>query len=283
VKVIRASAMGMCFGVKDALQAARAIEQPRRTTIYGELVHNPEVARELAERGFKSLPEATRNAIPHGEQVLITAHGVSDRARRDLRMSGHELIDTTCPLVQRAHLAAKRLQVNGYFVVVVGKPQHVEVIGLTGDLTDFAVVNSPGDAAHYGRAKIGVVCQTTTPPDHAREVLVAIKRLNPEAEIRVEDTICRPTRERQLAMAELLPQVDAVVVVGGAHSNNTRQLVGLAQSLGVPVCHVQCAAELNAQWFAGMQTVGLTAGTSTLDETIDEVEFVLEAVEAGCF
>lgn len=277
MKVIRARAMGMCFGVRDALQAAHAVPDPDRTTIYGELVHNPQVLGALAARGFASLPEDGR-AIPDSPRVLVTAHGVSGRERSRLLAAGKELVDTTCPLVRRAHDAAQSLQRQGYFVVVIGRASHVEVLGITGDLERFAVVSKPQDAVRYDTDRIGVICQTTTPPPEAEGIRAAIRTANPEADIRHIDTICRPTRERQEAALELLGLVDAVVVVGGRHSNNTRQLVVLAESRNVPVAHVESATELDRRWLAAYGTVGLTAGTSTLDSTIDDVERALEAI-----
>ncbi|MGI8905325.1 MAG: 4-hydroxy-3-methylbut-2-enyl diphosphate reductase [Candidatus Sumerlaeaceae bacterium] len=283
MKVVRAAEMGMCFGVRDALEIASRIQNPAQVTIYGELVHNPAVSKQLSERGFQFLPETGRDVIPSTSAVMVTAHGISERTRYAIESSGKTIFDTTCPLVRRAHDAALRLHAAGYFVIVIGRDGHVEVTGLTEDLNHFVIISDVTQAVPLPYAKLGVICQTTTQPTLAREIIAAIRFNNPDAEIKVIDTICRPTRERQVAMRELLPLVDAVVVVGGTHSNNTRQLATMAQQHGVPVCHVQSAAELREEWFAGMQTIGLTAGTSTLDATIDEVEFVLEAIEAGCF
>jgi len=278
MNLIRARAMGMCFGVRDALATVRSVEIPTKTTIYGELVHNPTVTRELHDRGFASLGEHTRDEqpLPETPVVLVTAHGLSDAERERLRGEGKVLVDTTCPLVRRAHTAARLLQQNGYFVVVIGKPEHVEVRGLVGDLDHYAVVSKPDDVRTFDALRIGVICQTTTPPPEAHAILAAIREKNPKAEIRHVDTICRPTRERQEAAQDLLGQVQCLVVVGGHHSNNTRQLVRLAQQHGKPVTHVENASELDLLWLRQFHTVGLTAGTSTLDETIEEVAQALE-------
>ncbi|HEV3164815.1 MAG TPA: 4-hydroxy-3-methylbut-2-enyl diphosphate reductase [Isosphaeraceae bacterium] len=281
MEVIRASALGMCFGVRDALEVVERIEQPGRVTIHGELVHNEEVLARLNERGFRATPEAHRAAIPASPEVLITAHGVSDRERRRLESAGKTLIDATCPLVTLVHEAAQRLHREGFFLIVIGRQGHVEVEGITGDLGRFTVVQSAEEVACYDAERLGIVCQSTTPPFEAAIIRQAIEARNPGKVIRFADTICRPTRERQQAVLDLVEQVEAVVVVGGSHSNNTRQLARLAASRGRPVLHVRNVADLDPEWFAAYRVVGLTAGTSTLDRTVDEVHRALIEMPAG--
>lgn len=279
--VIRARALGFCFGVRDAIHAAMRFPEPHTVAIHGELVHNRSVLDRLEARGFALQTESDRDDIPATPRVMITAHGVSDRARRRFLDAGKEIIDTTCPLVRRAHAAALRLQNEGRFVVVVGRPGHVEVEGVTGDLDRFAVVASPEDVASYDADAIGVIYQTTTQPELACDILAAIHQRNPAADIRSVSTICQPTRDRQAAVLELLPRVDALVVVGSRNSNNTRQLVALAHSRGLPCIHVQTVDELDETAFDGVHVVGLTAGTSTPDDTIDAVEARLRNLGGG--
>jgi 4-hydroxy-3-methylbut-2-enyl diphosphate reductase len=275
MRVIRATAMGMCFGVRDALTAMEQIADPSRVTVHGELVHNDEVLRDLRDRGFAMNSEVGRCALPVTERVVITAHGVSERERQHLVDAGKDLIDTTCPLVRRVHQAAQELQRAGWFVLVIGRADHVEVRGIVGDLDHYAVIADAASARNFGKRRLGVICQSTTPPDEAERVLAAIRAANPTSVIRYIDTICRPTRERQHAARELIDQVEALVVVGGRHSNNTRQLARMAEDRGVPVAHVQTAADLDPDWLAQFEVVGLTAGTSTLESTIDQVERVM--------
>jgi 4-hydroxy-3-methylbut-2-enyl diphosphate reductase len=203
--------------------------------------------------------------------VLITAHGISQRERERLESAGKRLIDTTCPLVRHAHEAALRLAGEGFHVLVIGRPGHVEVQGLIEDLPSHDIVQSVDDVKTWPHARMGIVCQTTTPPKLAEQISAAIRTQNPHAEIRYRNTICQPTRDRQQAVERLCQDVEAVVVVGGANSNNTRQLVALCRAQGKPAFHVQTADDLKPAWFEGVHTVGLTAGTSTLDETIDAV------------
>ncbi len=277
MEIRRADAMGMCFGVRDALQAMDGISAPSEVTVHGELVHNGEVLRLLNRRGFRQSDEQAR-AVPSTPSVLITAHGVSERERERLRAAGKRLIDTTCPLVQKAHDAAQQLQREGRRVVVLGRAGHVEVRGIVEDLDDALVVGSERDVRQWPQARLGVVCQTTTATERVASLLAEIRRRNPGADVRFVDTVCNPTKARGAALEALLPVVDALVVVGGRGSNNTRQLVARAEAQGVPALHVESAAELDEGWLAGRRAVGLTAGTSTLAATIDAVHARLLSV-----
>jgi (E)-4-hydroxy-3-methyl-but-2-enyl pyrophosphate reductase len=279
--VLRAEAMGLCFGVRDALAIAAGRPNPAQTTIHGELIHNATVLVQLRSSGFRMTAEGDRESLPATEEVLVTAHGISDRERKRLESAGKRLIDTTCPLVERVHRAAQALQADGYHVLVLGRRSHVEVRGIVEDLAESDVLESPADARAFPHAKLGLVCQTTTPPDLALRILNAVRAQNPQAQIRFADTICQPTRDRQQAVDRLLDKVDAMVVVGGKNSNNTRQLVERCQAAQMPVYHVEGVKNLDPHVLSNCQVVGLTAGTSTLDETIDAVDAALRLLPAG--
>lgn len=284
MKVYLARHYGMCFGVRDALQRAQEVREPHRVTVYGELVHNPKVNQKLAQRGFVVQSEVGRDAtIPETPQVMITAHGVSHRDRDALHAMGKELIDTTCPLVFRVHAAAQQLEGEGRHVIVAGRHGHVEVIGITRDLTDFTVISSPDEVPQFSeKARLGVIAQSTTPPALFEVICEEIRWRNPQADLRVVETICRPTRDRQQAAQELVQsgKIEALVVVGGANSNNTLQLGRLAEQAALPWCRVGGAEELDEEWLAQFRTVGLTAGTSTPEEVVQAVKTHLEQIPA---
>jgi 4-hydroxy-3-methylbut-2-enyl diphosphate reductase len=275
MKIIKASVLGMCFGVRDALAIMDEVASPDQVTIHGELVHNEKVLDDLAERGFRMVGEKDRIALPLTDTVLITAHGVSDKERARLTHAGKQIIDTTCPLVTRAHQAAQKLQNEGRHLLVIGKRGHVEVQGIVEDLDSYDIIQSLDDVRTYPHGKLGIMCQTTTPVRHADEIRAVIKAKNPQADIRYFDTICHPTKDHQKALDQLMNEVEAMVVVGGFNSNNTRQLVARCQQNGLPTFHVQGPKDLRPEWFDGIEIVGLSAGTSTLDETIDAVEAAL--------
>lgn len=276
MKILKADVLGMCFGVRDALAILEEVHDPANVTIHGELVHNEKVLDNLIDIGFRMLDEKNRRVIPATDTVLITAHGISEKERARLADAGKKIIDTTCPLVTRAHDAAQKLQAEGCHVLVIGKRGHVEVQGIVEDLASYDVIQSPDEVRTYPHAKLGVMCQTTTPVIHAEGIRAAIREKNPHTPIRWIDTICHPTKDHQKALERLMEEVDAMVVVGGINSNNTRQLVLRCQARGLPAYHVQGPEDLQVEWFEGVETVGLTAGTSTLDETIDAVEQALQ-------
>ena len=278
MKIIRASDMGMCFGVRDALQITQEVDRPEDVTIHGELVHNAIVQDRLACKGFQQSTETGRQCGVPTPLVLITAHGISNAERNRLRAADKQLIDTTCPLVRRVHDAAMELEREGRLVLLIGKPGHVEVVGIVEDLNRSHVVPDVRSVSDFGATKLGVLSQTTMPSELVDEILSEIRRKNPSADVRFVDTVCHPTKKRQAALVDLVDRVDAVVVVGGRNSNNTRRLVEYCHRNQRPVVHVQDANDLVAEWFDDFETVGLTAGTSTLDETIDHVQSALQKI-----
>jgi 4-hydroxy-3-methylbut-2-enyl diphosphate reductase len=282
MRVIRADVLGMCFGVRDALAVIDKIDDPREVSIHGQLVHNEIVQLRLESRGFAIEDEAQwARSVPATPSVLITAHGISEKERQRLESAGKRLIDTTCPLVTRVHQAARALEREGYHLLVIGRRGHVEVEGITEDLDHFDVIESVEDVKAYPWKRLGIVCQTTATDRHVASIRTAINAQNPDAEIKFIDTVCLPTKEHQRALERLLERSDAVVVVGGRHSNNTRELVARCRERGKPAIHVQSAADLDPAWFRDFATVGLSAGTSTLAETIDDVHRALVWIGAG--
>ncbi|MEM7232915.1 MAG: 4-hydroxy-3-methylbut-2-enyl diphosphate reductase [Planctomycetota bacterium] len=280
MEIIRAETLGMCFGVRDALALSEEVAQPEATTIHGELVHNEEVLKRLEERGFASVRENAREAIPETPNVLLTAHGVSEKERHRLEAAGKRLIDTTCPLVFRAHDAATKLHSEGRRVLVVGRRNHVEVRGIIGDLERYNILESVEDVETYAESELGLMAQTTTCTHDFAAIERKVLAKNPHASLETIDTICQPTKDRQRSLDDLINRSDVVVVVGGLNSNNTKKLATTCRSRGTPAHHVQSATDLDPQWFKGCRYVGLTAGTSTLDSTIDDVHRGLSEIAA---
>src|SRR6266446_5853594 len=240
MRILRAEHLGMCFGVRDAI--ALALQQTEPVTILGDLVHNEAVLSQLRSQGVRIEHQVADVTTAN---VMITAHGASQRA----------------------------LAREGFHPIIIGKRDHVEVRGLTEDLDACDVVLDEKDVAALAEhSRFGVVAQTTQPIDRVRHLVSLIRKRFPNAEIRFIDTVCQPTKQRQTAAIELAQQSDVVVVIGGAHSNNTRELVNTCQRYCARVHHVQTADDLREEWFTGAETVGITAGTSTPDAVIEPVE-----------
>ncbi|MCW5554904.1 MAG: 4-hydroxy-3-methylbut-2-enyl diphosphate reductase [Verrucomicrobiae bacterium] len=270
MKILRAEHLGMCFGVRDAIALARKTAQREPLTILGDLVHNETVLADLRARGVQIQNDAGEVAT---QTVMITAHGASARRMNAVRDRGLNVLEATCPLVRVAHQAVAKLVREGFHPVIIGKRDHVEVRGLTEDLAEFDVVLDDADVAQLKeRTRFGIAAQTTQPIERVRHLVGLIRARFPDSEVRLVDTICQPTKQRQHAAVELAQRVDVVIVIGGAQSNNTRELVATCGRHCTRVHHVQTVADLRPEWLQNADVVGLTAGTSTPDTVIDEVE-----------
>ncbi len=264
----------MCFGVRDAIALAISQAATEPVTILGELVHNETVLAELRAKGIHVEAEAARVAT---KNAIITAHGASEKRKNLAREHGLNLLEATCPLVHVAHRAVEKLVHDCFHPIIIGKRDHAEVRGLTEDLREFDVVLSETDVLMLKeRPRFGIAAQTTQPIEKVRALVQLIRQRFPNSEVRFIDTVCQPTKQRQSAAVELAQQCDVVIVIGGANSNNTRELVATCSRFCPRVHHVQTTQDLRAEWFRADDVVGITAGTSTPDSVIDEVEAWLE-------
>ena len=276
MKILRAEHLGMCFGVRDAIALALNEARQGPLTILGDLVHNQTVVADLQSRGIRVAQQPADAATP---TVMVTAHGASDKAKAGVRALGLNVLEATCPLVHVAHRALAKLVREGFHPVVIGKRGHVEVRGLTEDYPEFDIVLSEADVVQLReRPRFGVVAQTTQPIERVRHLALLIRQRFPNSDVRFMDTVCQPTKQRQNAAVELAQRCDVVVVIGGAESNNTRELVATSRQHCAQVHHVQTAADLCEEWFFTAGTVGVTAGTSTPDVLIKGVEQWLSTI-----
>lgn len=281
MKITLASAMGTCFGVQDAIDMALDPAFKNRLTVVGQLVHNPQSVERLRANGVCIVERDQIDAITT-PNVMITAHGAADRTKAELEGRGFTVYDATCPLVVRLHKLALWLQRKGYFVVIVGQQDHVEIKGVVGNLADCVVIAGIEEvAALAGRKRIGVVSQTTNRMEKVEAVVRAIRALPSVEEVRFIDTICQPVKDRQRAINDLLAEdIDLGIVVGGRNSSNTRKLLDLIQDRGVEGHHIERADELCEEWFHGCCHIGITAGTSTPQDVIEEVAEAVRALVA---
>ncbi len=277
--VLRAHHLGMCFGVKRAIGQALSAAELQPVTILGDLVHNDTVLADLRARGLRMSRDA--DGVDTAA-VMITAHGASERRLTDLRSRQLRVLDATCPLVRSAHQAVAMLVADGCHPVIVGQEGHAEVRGLTEDLDAYDIVLEDADVSRLlARPRFGIAAQTTQPVERVDQIAALIRQRFPQSEVVVMNTVCLPTRLRQESAEELARQADVVLVVGGSRSNNTRQLVATCRLYCARVYHVQEAAQVRADWLDGAAVVGITAGTSTPDLVIDEVETRVRALAHG--
>jgi 4-hydroxy-3-methylbut-2-en-1-yl diphosphate reductase len=279
MRIVRARHLGMCFGVRDAITFASEAAASQPLTILGELVHNEGVMRDLRARGARCCSDIDEVETPN---VMITAHGASERRVAAALGRGLSVLDATCPLVRRAQQAVTALVRDGFHPVIVGKRDHAEVRGLIEDLDAFDVVLDDDDVMRLApRRRFGIAAQTTQPIARVHHLATRIRVRFPQSEVRLANTVCAPTRYRQQAAVALARECDVVVVIGGAHSNNTRELVETCRSHCARVFHVQTGDDLRAEWFRGAGVAGITAGTSTPDTVVDEVEARMRVLAEG--
>jgi 4-hydroxy-3-methylbut-2-enyl diphosphate reductase len=264
---------GYCFGVRDAVELA--LESAKKFgTVYmlGDIVHNEIVVKRLAEAGVRvvnSLDEAK------DAPLLFRAHGTPTGVWDDAKGRGIEVLDGTCPLVSRIHAEVRELASEGRKVVIVGDHGHDEVVGISSQCPDVIVVNGPEEARKLPRMRrCGVVSQSTQMLENVAAVLEVLYR-------KVVDLRCFPTRLNQDEIRELAADNDVVIIVGSFTSANTKRLTTIAQSLNPRSYQVRSADDLDASWFDGARSVGVSAGASTPDETIQAVIERLRAIAAG--
>ena len=283
MKVSLASAMGTCFGVQDAINLAMSPEFNNELTIVGQLVHNPQVSDSLKQNGVSLVPGIEDIDKIKTKKVMITAHGAAEKTKQRLHDAGFIVFDASCPLVMRVHQTIKSLVTKGYFPVVIGQKDHVEVKGIVGDLDDHLVINSEEDFPKIeksGNRKLGIVTQTTQQRDKVEALVEKIRALDYVDEVSFVNTICQPTHDRQVAVHELADQVDLMIVIGGYNSSNTKKLVHVCGEKGIEAHHIESFDQLDKNWFVNKQHVGITAGTSTPENVINEVHTkILEIAE----
>lgn len=253
---------GVCYGVERALGMAEkaADEALKPVNTLGPLIHNPLVVDDLESIGVGTASSVSE--VKEGT-LIIRAHGVVPSVIEDARTRGLDVLDATCPYVKKVHNAAERLVREGYQLIVVGESGHPEVEGIMGHAGDDAhVVSVPGDLDTIDLSrKVGVVVQTTQTPGALADVVAELSKRT--MDLRVINTICSATQERQDSAAELARRVDAMVVVGGKNSGNTRRLAEICTAACPKTHHIEDASEIESAWFDGVSYIGVTAGAST--------------------
>lgn len=268
MKVLVAEKCGFCPGVRNAINLAKkTLEQEKDVSSLGHIIHNEDVVSQLSEDGLKTVDSI--DAIQYGT-VLIRSHGATQEELDKIRLKGLNTVDATCVLVKRVQKIARQLHEEGYQVVIIGDENHPEVKAVVGFSQDVQVVASPDDLDKLSKSrKLGVICQTTQSPGHFADMIAAIARRG-FTEMKIINTLCRETMERQKAAVKLCREVDIMFVLGGLHSANTRKLAELCKKHNLQTYHLQNWTELDTTLLSGKATAGVTAGASTPDAVIQE-------------
>ena len=288
---------GFCFGVKKALEIAEEVahQNKEKTYVYGQLVHNEKVIKDLENKGIifvENISEIPQNAV-----TVLRAHGEPGTAYKILEeksiTKGKNLNDATCPLVTLVHNVAIKLKNNGYEVILFGKKNHPEAIGTSYHLRgkDTFIVEHQDDfdsVIEYinenNFKKIAVVSQTTMSVYGYKKLIeninnalnekfaeIPLSMKNLDVKYGYVDTICNPTKQRQSDTEEIAKESDVVIVIGGKNSSNSKELYAKCKELGVESYFIQSEEQLQKEWFDGKEKIGVTAGASTPDYLISDI------------
>ncbi len=261
---------GFCYGVREAIDKAKeSAATGKLTHTLGQVVHNEGVIQELQHIGVRSVD--TLDDVDHGAAVVIRAHGVKPEVFERAEARGLEVIDGTCTWVIQEQRQLQELVEDGYTIVLLGTPRHPEVVGLLGFAPDAIVVDEEEDWDRIPRRKrMALITQSTQPPWKFEKLAAYL--VSRAHELKILNTVCPVTIKRQEDTLETARDVDLMVVVGGRHSANTKELTRLCQIVGTRAVQVENARDLDdASVFDGVAVVGVTGGTSTPIEDLRDV------------
>jgi len=297
MNIIRAKTSGFCFGVKKAVDTAYAVSEQNATAqtddlskdrsggpvyMFGELIHNRQVTRDLIERGLRQIESPSE--LPQGGEVLIRAHGISPKVRDALLRREARIIDCTCPYVRKIHQIVSKAHADGAGILITGTRNHPEVLGINGACDDQAIIiehASEVESLELEDRAYVLVSQTTHSVDEFDKTVTALKKKI--ANLQIFDTICITTERRQAEARSIARAVDVMLVIGSRNSSNTRKLFEVCLSECGETYLIEQPDDVKAV-MAGRETtnlsVGLTAGASTPERMIREVILTMSENEA---
>ncbi len=276
MKVVRAKTAGFCFGVKRAVdtvyEQVDSFDGPIFT--YGPIIHNEEVVKDLEQKGVTVIrTEEELNSITEGT-VIIRSHGVEKRICDMLEMKGIRVVDATCPFVKKIHNIVQQESAEGKLILIIGDPSHPEVQGIRGWAGENArVIQNADDIENtdFGKKnEICVVSQTTFNYNKFKDLVEIIKKKS--YDVSVLNTICNATKERQTEAESIAKSVDAMIVIGDKHSSNTQKLFEICREACNNTYYIQTLDDLDLNQLGSVETVGITAGASTPNNIIEEVQ-----------
>jgi len=280
MEIIVDEGAGFCFGVERAMKMTEAVARSSRGRVVtiGPLIHNPQVIEELKKEGVEV---ASADADLHDAVVIIRTHGVAPEVEQQLRQKSRSLVDASCPYVKKSHQYAELLHKEDYHILIVGDRNHPEIKGLLGCAGErVTVINDPDEAdalPHF--PKLGVIIQTTYPIEKVQKIIA--KLVGRTTELRVYNTICDYTSDRQTTTASIARRVQLMYVIGGRNSANTNKLVDTCRQQGVETRLIEVAEEIDERDLENVERVGITAGASTPEIRIAEVIERLEQIAAA--
>ena len=275
MEVILAKTAGFCFGVKRAVeQVYEQIESEKKIFTYGPIIHNEEVVKDLEKKGVRVINGVEELTNLESGTVIIRSHGVSADIYDAVRDKNLECVDATCPFVKRIHKTVEKESLNGYQIIIIGNDGHPEVEGIKGwSKTPAVVIESREEAENFinrTNQKLCIVSQTTFNYNKFQELVEIFQKKG--YDVSVANTICNATEERQTEAREIAGQADAMIVIGGTHSSNTRKLYDICREECENTYFIQTLDDLHLVLPKSARLVGITAGASTPNNIIEEVQ-----------
>ena len=263
--------MGFCFGVKKSVNLAKNALKTKKNNLYmlGSIINNPQVIEYFIKKGVRI--ENNLDEIPEESRVITRAHGISPTMLKKASQKKLSVVDTTCPYVRKVQKIASYLYEKDYYIVIYGDKKHPEVLSLLDTIQNNAlVINAIPDAEKITKKKkIGFISQTTKNIYDFYKLSSTL--LNKAEELRIFNTICKSTMERQKSVLELAKEVDVLLVIGGKESANTTRLAEISKNQGVKTYHIETKNQLKYRWFHPEGKVGITSGASTPDWVTNEI------------
>lgn len=274
-KVILAQPRGFCAGVEMAVETVeRALAKYGAPLfVFHEIVHNRYVVEEFTRRGVTFVQSI--DEVPVGARLVFSAHGVAPLVWRQAQEKKLQVVlDATCPLVEKVHREVRKFAARDYWIILVGRWDHDEIVGTSGEAPErVRVVGDVAEAEKIDIAdpdKVAVLTQTTLSVDDTRGIIEVLKKRFPGMVTPAKEDICYATQNRQDAVKELARSVDLILVIGSVNSENSTQLCKVARSLGVPAYLINDHREIDPTWLDGVERVGITSGASAPDRLVQE-------------
>ena len=272
-KIILAKSAGFCFGVQRAVNTVYELIGEDKIYTYGPIIHNEEVVSDLEHKGVKVIGDSSQLDGDDSAKVVIRSHGVSKQVYDDIEKKHAHIVDATCPFVLKIHNIVKRQSEAGAQIVIIGNENHPEVQGIMGWCVNTPVVIDTAEKAENLRLdcdkNVCIVSQTTFNYNKFKELVEIIEKKGYNTII--SNTICNATEERQTEAREIAKQVDAMIVIGGRSSSNTRKLYEICKGECENTYYIQTISDLDLSVLAMAECIGITAGASTPNNIIEEV------------
>ena len=277
MKIIKAESAGFCFGVKRAVDTVYKCTETgtdEKIYTYGPIIHNEEVVKDMEKRGVRVIRSEEDLAALKEGTVIIRSHGVEKRVYEELEKKGIHIVDATCPFVKKIHKIVEKHSEQGDRIIIIGNPDHPEVQGIRGwAKSPVSVIRNVEEAKSFSSPadqKICIVAQTTFNYNKFKELVEIIEKKS--YDVSVLNTICNATKERQTEARSIAETVDAMIVIGDKHSSNTQKLFEICRKACNNTYYIQTLGDLDLNQLGSVETVGITAGASTPNNIIEEVQ-----------